>query len=85
MATLTSAQLVELMRHVNKNVAEQTWTKAQISAALQAIEDRMLLASTKTTISSDIEAAAPGVFDNNQKNILFAVWCITFATRQGVL
>ena len=38
-----------------------------------------------TALSNDIEAAAPVVFANPQKELLFAVWCITFALREGLI
>ncbi len=85
MAVFTSKQLNFLMDHVCKNTTTQSWTKAQVSAALQAIEDRMQLPATKSAISSDIETAAPGIFTANQKDLLFSVWSISYAIRQGVL
>lgn len=84
MATISAADLVELRRCAAKNSATQNWTKAQINAALQAIEDRLQLAATKTAISNDIEAVAPGVFTGPQKTLLFGVWAFNAARRLGV-
>lgn len=85
MAILTGLELQELMGHMNRNTTEQPWDKAQISAALQAIEDRVRAAGTQSTISNDIEAAAPGVFSGAQKTLLFGIWCVSAARRLGVL
>lgn len=84
MATLTAAELQELRSVLTRNTATQTWTKAQVNAALQAIEDRIRLAGTQNTIAGDIEAAAPGVFSAGQKATLFGVWCLSAARRLGV-
>ena len=85
MATFTSAQAGELMRMMNLNVTPQHWNKSQITAALQAIEDRMMSAGTRTTIANDIEAVAAGVFSGTQKEMLFAIWSVTYAMRQGII
>lgn len=84
MATFTSAELQELRGVLNRNTATQTWTKAQVNAALQAIEDRVRLAGTQTTIGNDIESAAPGVFSAGQKTTLFGIWCASAARRLGI-
>lgn len=84
MAALTANQLTELRHAARRNIA-QAGTKPQINAALQAIEDRMLSTATRNAIQADIEAAAPGVFTNGEKNTLFGVWCVTAANRLGVL
>lgn len=84
MATLSNPELIEMMRHMCNNTATQTWTKAQVSAALQAVEDRVRLASTQNAIANDIEGAAPGVFSSQQKLIIFGVWCVSAARRLGV-
>lgn len=48
-----------------------SWTKAQLNAAAQAIEDLLEQASTQTAINNAIEAAAAGVFNAAQKRALF--------------
>jgi len=85
MAVLTSHQLVELQRKLAANTATQTWDKAQASAAIQAVEDFIQQASTKTSIANAIETAAPGVFDGATKQMIFACWCFTAAQRMGVV
>lgn len=84
MATLTSAQLTALRNAAERNLTVH-YTKAQVGAALQAIDDQMQLAATRTAIGNAIEAAAPGAFSVAEKTTLFALWSLTFARRQGVL
>jgi hypothetical protein len=68
-----------------------TWTKPQINAALQAIEDAMQSASNvggrsiKAHIALAIENAAPTVFNAAQKDDLFVVWCRFNVQRGGIL
>jgi hypothetical protein len=67
MAVLTLAQLLELRQAVVADPATTVvpWTKAQINAAVQAIED--WFEAQRTTVAGLIETAAPGVFTNAQK------------------
>lgn len=83
MAALTVPQLTALRNAAERNVAVH-YTKAQLNAALQAVEDRMVLAATRTALAADIEAAAPGVFSAAEKQTIFALWCLTAAQRLGV-
>ncbi len=85
MAIFTVEQLGELRSALARNTATQSWTKPQVNAALQAIEDLMVQPSTRTAVSNAIEAAAPSVFDVAQKELLFAVWSLTYARRQGLI
>ena len=85
MAALTADQLAAFRALACRNAATQTWTKAQIGAALQAIEDRVRSTATQNAIGGDIETAAPGVFTGPQKTLLFGVWCVTAAQRLGIL
>ena len=84
MAQLTSEEGIELMQIMNKNTDSQSWTKPQIRAAFQAIEDRILTPATKQAIAGDIEAAAPGAFNAAQKELLFMAWTTIYARRQGL-
>lgn len=84
MATLSASELQTLRQTMTRQFPP-TWTKPQVNAALQAIEDRVRLAATQTAISNDIEAAAPGVFNAAQKARLFGVWCVSAAARLGVI
>lgn len=90
MTVLTSADLTDL-RHraaIGKTV---TWTKPQINAALQAIEDAVQSTSNvgarslKTYIGLAIENAAAGVFNAQQKDDLFVLWTKLNAARGGIL
>jgi hypothetical protein len=85
MAVLTLTELAELRQGMARNQVTVNFTKAQINAALQAIEDRLRLAATQTTLSNDIETAAPGAFSPSQKATLFGVWCLSAARRLGVI
>jgi hypothetical protein len=83
MAVLNAQQLTALRNAAERNLGVH-YTKPQFNAALQAIEDRLQLAATRTAIANDIEAAAPGVFSAAEKNTLFGIWCVTAAQRLGV-
>lgn len=85
MAALTSTEIQELITALNRNATPQTWSRPQVTAALQAVEDRVQLASTQNAIGGDIETAVPGVFSAAQKKTLFGVWCVSAARRLGVL
>ena len=65
----------------DKNVP-QTWTKNEINAAVEAIEDRWDAVGTQIAIGNDMEAAAPGVFTNAQKRYLAAFWLILRGERE---
>jgi hypothetical protein len=84
MAQLTGDEGIELMKILNNNTDQQHWTKPQVRAAFQAIEDRILTPGTKQAIANDIEAAAPGVFNGPQKELLFMAWTTMYARRQGL-
>jgi hypothetical protein len=83
MAVLNATDLADLRGVAQRNLVVH-YTKTQVNAALQAIEDRMQLASTKTALGNDIEAAAPGVFTAAEKTTLFGIWCWTAAKRLGI-
>lgn len=71
MAVLTPAQLVELRQHCAE-AQTVTWTKPQVNAALQAIEDRF--EAVRASFGVAIETAAPGVFSPAQKVRLVKFW-----------
>lgn len=66
----------------NDKGTSQTWSKSEINAAVQAIEDRWDAPVTQSALSSDIEGAAPGVFTNAQKKHLAAFWLIMRGERE---
>jgi len=66
----------------NDKGVPQTWSKPEINAAIQAIEDRWDAAGTQAALSADIEAAAPAVFTAAQKKYLAAFWLIGRGQRE---
>lgn len=73
MAVLTTPQLSDSRQSVAKDVVAITYTKPQINAALQAIEDRF--EATRSGFSSAIDTAtSPFVFSAAQKKKLIAYW-----------
>jgi hypothetical protein len=91
MAEITPEQAVELRRIAARRSPTVTWTKPQINAALQAIEDAIQSTSNvggrsiKAALALAIENAAPGVFTNPQKDELFVIWCRFNVARGGIL
>lgn len=90
MAAVTAIELENLRQTAARNKSPN-WTKAQINAAIQAIEDTMISTSNvgprsiKTQIGQAIEAAAPTVFNAATKDDLFVLWCMVNARRGGIL
>lgn len=78
MAVLTAAQLQQCRQGAQNGPVP--WTKAQINAALQAIEDTMRGATVQSALSSAIDAAvSPLNLNAAQKKRLFREWAlITF-------
>lgn len=83
MATLTGPELTTVRNYCEHNAFAGAYTKAQINAVLQAIEDAM---TTRLVIAGDvgktwpqvisgvIDAASAATFTNIQKRVLFALW-----------
>lgn len=84
MAAFTQDELQELRAALCRNTTTQHWSKAEVNAGLQAIEDRLRAAGTQNAISNDIEAVVPGVFDGEQKRLLMGTWCTSAARRLGM-
>lgn len=90
MAVLTGAELEEARKRFAAT-RSASWTKAQINAALQAIETAMTgnanvgASSVKAYVAAQIEAAAPGVFTAQQKDDLGVAWSRLNAERGGIL
>ena len=84
MSVLIPAELMVARHHCAKTFAVVAYTKPQINAALQAIENTMtgrlivagdVMKTIPQIISSEIDAATtPFVFTNAQKRVLFALW-----------
>jgi len=84
MAVLTAGELRNIRNSLERamNGAAITYTKPQINAATQAIEDR--LQNSKATLNNDIEGAAPGVFTVAQKKLIVAYAALRFANAEAV-
>jgi hypothetical protein len=68
MAMLSNDQLTELRQAVARESATVPWTKPQINAAVQAIED--WFEANRAALGTAMEAAAPGLFSAAQKRVL---------------
>lgn len=89
MVAIASTDL-EDMRRITSHRRSAHWTKTQINAALQAIEDAMTAGNVgartvKVFIGAAIETAAPGVFNAAEKDDLFVIWCRFNVARGGFL
>ncbi len=83
MAVLTDAQKTELRQAVAALVATVPWNKAQVNAAVQALED-WYETSGRAAAGSAIETAVPGVFTAAQKKKIGAVWLLQKYYREIV-
>ena len=80
MAILTVSQLTDLRQRVAATITPD-FTKAQINAALQGLED-WYEASGRSAAAAAIETAAPGVFTNAEKKLLGKYWLLQKAGRE---
>lgn len=88
MAALTTSELVSARNFCEVKLSPVGYTKPQINAALQAIEDTMRTATitagqagqtVQQIVSSAIDASSAFNWSNAQKKILFAIWAdLTF-------
>lgn len=87
MATLSSTELATLRNDCEKSILAGAlalnYTKAQINASLQALEN-YFEATTRAGFGTAIENAAPGVFNANQKKRLAAFYIRQKCLREGV-
>lgn len=81
MAVLTQQQLVPIRRFVAKAVGAPRYTKPQINAAAQAVED--WFEANRAALGTAIETAAPGMFNTAQKKQLVAAWLSSKFERGG--
>jgi len=72
MAILTANELVAIRRQCAAERATVNYTKAQINAALQAIED--FFEASRASLGAAIETAAPGKFNVAEKRQLVKFW-----------
>lgn len=77
---LTADQRTTLRQLIAANLATQTWTKPQVNAALDALDD-WFETSGRAAAGAAIEAAVPGVFTGPQKRVIGKYW---LATRSGL-
>lgn len=90
MAVIATDDLTDLRHRLATAAGTVTWTKVQVNAALQAIEDAMTGATNVGAhtvpqyIGLAIEQAAPGVFSAGQKQTLFIAWSLLNARRGGI-
>jgi len=82
MAPLTDPERDEL-RQMLAGAVTPTWTKPQINAALQAVED--WFETARAGAGAAIEAAAPGVFSPANKRRLLVAWLRQKLRREGSL
>lgn len=81
MAVLNTTQLEELRRHLETSGIAVTYTKVQVNAALQAIED--WFEANRTSLSTAINAGtAPFTFTGAQKVKLVKFWLLQKAGRE---
>lgn len=85
MAILTRDELAELRQLATAQGAVANYTKAQINAAFQALEDLLEEATIKAAIAARIDTAtAPLVLTAQQKKRLFARFIAQKARREGL-
>lgn len=82
MATLTDAELHDISKELARRSPEVTWSKADIHAAIQVVED--WYEDDKTTVSSQIDTATSvGLFTNAQKKLIGALFMALKAPKEG--
>ena len=83
MAILTADQLTELRQRFAATLATLGVTKAEVNAALQAVED-YFENTARAGFGAAIETAVPAKFTAAQKKRLVAYWLLQKFTREGV-
>lgn len=89
---VTTAQENEVLgiaaRIAREQNADVTWIKAEIRAAIQALEDYVEVTQQNTTVRQGaglaIEGAAPGAFNATAKTWLFFIFMSRKAVWEGV-
>ena len=81
MAILATRQLATLRREVEKSPEPIDYTKGEINAALQAIEDWW--ENNRLTLSTVIDNATAKSFTATQKRQIGRAWMIDKAARGG--
>ena len=81
MGVLTKPQLAKVSRHISENGTTVMWSKPQVHAAVQAIED--WFEANRSSLNTEINAAtAPLVFTAEQKKKLIVGFLIQKAERE---
>jgi hypothetical protein len=81
MAIVSVSDLASLRQRCASDVASVTWTKAQVNAAIQALED-WFDTTGRQEAAAAIESAAPGVFTNAQKKLIGKYWLTQKSGRE---
>lgn len=81
MAALTIEQQAELRRAMAARLATVPYTKPQVNAAIQALED-WWETSGRAAAGAAIEAAAPGIFTAPLKKEIGKAWLRQKAERE---
>ncbi len=71
MAVINTQNVAELRQNMARE-GVVTWTKVEINAAFQAIEDTF--ENARPVLGNAIESVAPGFFTNSQKAKLVKHW-----------
>ena len=83
MATLTAAEKDELRQRLARVTdGKVSWTRPQINAVFQAIEDWWERPATQAAVAAAIDAAVPGL-GAGQKKAVVAVWSRQKSRRDG--
>lgn len=83
MAILTTNQIEVVRQSLSRELTSVPYTKPQINAAIQAVEDVLSSLALRTTISDAIDAAtAPLVLTPTQKRLLTR-WVLSSRFERG--
>lgn len=74
MATIEARELDTLRQGMAAEAADVNYSKPQVNAMLQAIEDWFSKAAVQASLNTDIEAVAPGAFTATQKRRAIKYW-----------
>jgi hypothetical protein len=83
-AIFSAAELAAMRQKWEELSGPHGLTKAQLNAALQAIEDRF--ETSRNVLINDVnDATSPATTTADQKKFILGVWCASKARREGVL
>lgn len=81
MAALTAPEFAPIRQRLADLVRAPHYRKAQVNAAVQAVED--WFEANQPALGTAIETAAPGVFSAAQKRLLVRAWLLSKFERGG--